>query len=71
MKEEQAKKEAEWMSAHKQHEETLYILRAQISEAERQKGAAEARKNVVFDSLLKITEKAELFDSKLKGKITI
>ena len=71
MKEEQAKKEAKWMSAQKQHEETLCILRAQISEAKRQKAATEARKNDAFDSLLKMTEKAELFDAKLKGKRTV
>ena len=71
MKEDQAKKEVEWMSAQKQHEETLYILRAQIGEAERQKAAAETGKNYAFDSLLKITKKAELFDTKLKGKRTV
>ena len=59
------------MSIQKQHKETLYILRAQIGEAERQKAAAETRKNDAFDSLLKMTEKAELFDTKLKGKRTI
>ena len=71
MKEEQAKKEAEWMSAQKQHEETLCILRAQIGEAKRQKEATKARKSDAFDSLLKMTEKAELFDTMLKGKRTI
>ena len=59
------------MSMQKQHEETLYILRAQIGEAERQKAAAETRKNDAFDSLLKMTEKAELFDIKRKGKRTV
>ena len=71
MKEEQAKKEAEWMSAQKQHEETLCILRAQIGEAKRQKEATKARKSDAFDSLLKMTEKDKLFDTKLKGKRTI
>ena len=71
LKEEQAKKEAEWMSMQKQHEETLYILQAQIGEVERQKAATETRKNDAFDSLLKMTEKAELFDTKLKGMGTI
>ena len=47
------------------------ILRAQIGEAERQKAAAETRKNDAFDSLLKMTEKAELFDIKRKGKRTV
>ena len=55
----------------KQHEETLYILWAQIGEAERQKVATKARKSDAFDSLLKMTEKAELFDTKLKGKRTV
>jgi len=59
------------MSMQKQHEETLCILRAQIGEAECQKAAAETRKNDTFDSLLKMIEKAELFDTKLKGKRTI
>ena len=59
------------MSAQKQHEETLCILRAQIGEAEHQKAAAETRKNDAFDSLLKMTEKVKLFDTKLKGKRTI
>ena len=59
------------MSTQKQHEETLYILRSQIGEAERQKAAAKTRKNDAFDSLLKMTEKAELFDTKLKGKRAI
>ena len=63
--------EAEWESAQKHHEETLCILRSQIGEAERQKASAETRKNDAFDSLLKMTEKAELFDTKLKGKRTI
>ena len=71
LKEEQAKKEAEWMSTQKQHEETLYILRAQIDEAEHQKVATKTRKNDAFDSLLNMTEKAELFDTKLKGKRTV
>ena len=59
------------MSIQKQHKETLYILRAQIGEADSQNAAAKSRKNGVFDSLLKMTEKAELFDTKLKGKRTI
>ena len=59
------------MSIQKQHKETLYILRAQIGEAERQKAATETRKNDAFDSLLKITKKVELFDTKLKGKRTV
>jgi len=59
------------MSMQKQHEETLSILRAQIGEAEHQKAAAETRKNDAFDSLLKMIEKAELFDTKPKGKRTI
>jgi hypothetical protein len=29
------------------------------------------RKNDAFDSLLKMTEKAELFDTKLKGERTV
>ena len=33
LKEEQAKKEAEWESAQNRHEETLCILRSQIGEA--------------------------------------
>lgn len=44
------------------HEETLCILRSQIGKAERHKSATEARKNDAFDLLLKMTEKAELFD---------
>ena len=56
------------MSAQKQQEETLCILWSQIGEAEHQKAAAETRKNDAFDSLLKMMEKAELFDTKLKGK---
>ena len=71
LKEEQAKKEAEWMSTQKQHEKTLYILRARIGEAELQKAAAETRKNGAFDSLLKMTKKDKLFDTKLKGKKTL
>ena len=71
LKEEQAKKEAEWMLVQKQHEETLCILQAQIGEAKCQKVAAKTRKNDAFDSLLKMIEKAELFDTKLKGKRTI
>ena len=71
LKEEQAQKEAEWISAQKQHEDTLCILWAQISEAEHHKATAESRKNDAFDSLLKMTKKAELFDTKLKGKRTI
>ena len=59
------------MSTQKQHEETLCILRARIGEAERQKAAAKTRKNDAFDSLLNMTEKAELFDTKLKGKRTV
>ena len=59
------------MSTQKQHEETLCILRAKIGEAERQKAAAETRKNDAFDSLFKIIEKAKLFDTKLKGKRTV
>ena len=61
-------KEAEWEYAQKRHEEILCILCSQIGEAERQKADAEARKNGAFDSLLKMTKKAELFDTKLKGK---
>ena len=64
-------KEAEWESAQKRPEEILCILCSQIGEAERQKAVAEARKNDAFDSLFKMTEKAELFDTKLKGKRTI
>ena len=64
-------REAEWESTQKHHEETLRILRSQIGEAELQKAAAETRKNDAFDSLLKMTEKAELFDTKGKGKRTI
>ena len=71
LKEEQDKKEAEWMSVQERHEETLHILQAQIGEAERQKAATETRKNDAFDSLLKITKKVELFDTKLKGKRTV
>ena len=71
MKEEQAQKEAEWESAQKRHEETLYILYSQIGEAERQKAATETRKRDAFDSLLKMMEKDKLFDTKLKGKGTI
>ena len=59
------------MSTQKQHEKTLYILRARIGEAERQKAATETRKNDAFDSLLKMIEKVELFDTKLKGKRTV
>ena len=59
------------MSIQKQHKKTLYILQAQIGEAERQKAATETRKNDAFDSLLKITKNVELFDTKLKGKRTI
>ena len=54
LKEEQAKKEAEWKTTQERHEETLCILRSQIGEAERQKAAAETRKNDAFDSLLKM-----------------
>ena len=68
MKEEQAKKEAEWKTTQERHEETLCILRSQIGEAERQKAAAETRKNDAFDSLLKMMENAKLSDTKLKGK---
>ena len=53
------------------HEETLCILHSQIGEAKWQKEAAETRKNDAFDSLLKMTEKDEIFDTKLKGKRTI
>ena len=59
------------MSAQKQHEETICILRAEIGEAKHQKEATKARKSDTFDSLLKMTEKAELFDTMLKGKRTI
>ena len=59
------------MFVQKQHEETLFILWTQIGEAERQKVAAETRKNGAFDSLLKMTKKDELFDTKLKGKKTL
>ena len=62
---------AEWEFAQKRHEETLYILCSQIGEAERQKAATEVRKNDAFDSLLEMTEKAEFFDTKLKGKRTV
>ena len=68
LKDEQDKKEAEWMSMQERHEETLHILQAQIGEAERQKAAAETRKNDAFDSLLKMMENAKLSDTKLKGK---
>ena len=33
--------------------------------------AVEIRKNDAFDSLLKMTDKAKLFDTKLKGKRTV
>ena len=59
------------MSVQEWHEETLRILRAQIGEAEHQKAVAETRKNDTFDSLLKMMEKVELFDTKLKGKRTV
>ena len=59
------------MSIQKQHKETLYILRAQIGEAKRQKEATKARKSDAFDSLLKMIEKAGLFDTMLTGKRTI
>jgi hypothetical protein len=68
LKEDQAKREAEWKSTQEHHDETLCILRSQIGEAEHQKAAAEMRKNDAFDSLLKMMEKAKLFDTKLKGK---
>ena len=55
----------------KSHEETLCILRSQIGEAERKKVAAEKRKGEAYESLLKMTEKAELCDTKLKGKRTV
>ena len=67
LKEEQAKKEAKWKTIE-HHEETLYSLRSQIGEAERQKAAAETRKNDAFDSLFKMMENAKLSDTKLKGK---
>ena len=56
------------MFAQKQREETLCILQAQIGEAKCQKVAAKTRKNDAFDSLLKMIEKAELFNTKLKDK---
>ena len=59
------------MFVQKQHEETLFILWTQIGEAELQKAAAETRKNGAFDSLLKMTKKDKLFDTKLKGKKTL
>ena len=71
LREEQAMKEAEWESTQKCHEETLCILHSQIGEAEWQKVVAEARKNDAFDSLLKMIEKAKLFDTKLKCKRTV
>ena len=55
-------------SAKQHHKEALSILRSQIGEAKRHKEAAETRKNDAFESFLKMTEKAELFDKKLKGK---
>jgi len=51
LREEQATKEAEWESTQKCHEETRCILRSQIGEAERQKAAAETRKNDAVVSL--------------------
>jgi hypothetical protein len=71
LKEELAKKEAEWKSTQEHHEGTLCILRSQIGEAERQKALAEMKKNDAFDSLLKMTEKAKLFETKLKDKRTV
>jgi hypothetical protein len=65
--EEQAK-EAEWKSMQEHHEETLCILRAQIGEAERQKAVVEKKKGDAYDSLLKMIDKVELFNTKLKGK---
>ena len=55
-------------SAKQHHEEALSILRSEIGEAKRHKEAAETRKNDDFESLLKMMEKVELFDKKLKGK---
>ena len=63
-------KEAEWEYAQKRHEEILCILCSQIGEAERQKADAEARKMMPLTQL-KMTEKAKLFDTKLKGKRTV
>jgi hypothetical protein len=68
LKEEQAKEKAEWETAQKLHEGTLYVLRAQIGEVEHHKSATKHRKNDAFESLLKMTEKAELFETNLKGK---
>ena len=55
-------------SAKQHHEDALSILRSEIGEAKRHKEAAETRKNDDFESLLKMMEKTELFDKKLKGK---
>jgi hypothetical protein len=41
LKEQQAKKEAEWEVAQKQDEETLCILHSQIGEVEHHKSATE------------------------------
>ena len=71
LREEQAMREAEWESTQKHHEETLCILCSQIGEAECQKAATKKRKGEAFESLLKMIEKAELYDTKLKGKRTI
>ena len=49
----------------KRHEEALCILCSQIGEA------TKTRKSDAFDTLLKMMEKAELFDTKLKGKRTV
>lgn len=68
LKEEQVKERAEWETSRKQHEETLCILRSQIGVAEKHKSATEQRKKEAFDSLLKMIEKAELCETKLKGK---
>ena len=64
-------REAKWESAQKCHEETLCIPHSQIGEAKRQKAVTEARKNDAYDSLLKMIEKAKLFDTKIKGKRTV
>ena len=50
LKEEQAKKEAEWKSEQEHHEQTLYILRAQIDETEHQKAVAKKKKGDAYDS---------------------
>ena len=64
-------REAKWESTQKCHEETLCILCSQIGEAECQKAATKKRKGEAFESLLKMTKKVELCETKLKGKRTV